>query len=398
MFEGSCGETAWRAPPTSVIMRAMSEAFESLLGRTWLGITGLQWLAAAIILLLFTPALTLMRGLIARGLRSRAERTAWDGDDVVVALVERTRWWFFMLVSLRLATVLLDLPERWDDRVHTALITGGMIQGGIWAASVVRYLVDRRFVRHVEATGTAPDVTPIAQTMLRLAGLMVVWTIVLLVVLSAFGIDITALVAGLGIGGVAIALAVQQVLGDILASISIIVDKPFAPGDFIVVGDMSGTVHKVGVRSTVLKSIGGEELVVSNNDLLSSRIQNFTRMHERRVVFRVGVLYDTSNERLAALPELLREAVERREGVRFDRATLINLADSAIEFEVVYWVLAPEFAVYADVHQALLLDLIRDMRAAGYDFAFPSRTLYVVPPEPPAAAPVKAPVKAPAAA
>jgi len=359
----------------------MSEALETLLERTWLGITGLQWLVAAVILLALTPTLMLVRRVVAGRLRKYALRSASDVDDVIADLVERTRAWFFALIGLRVATLTLDLPERWDHRVHTALIIGGMIQGGLWASTVVRYLVDRRFARHVQAEGVSPQVTPIAQTLLRFAGLILVWAVVVLVVLSAFGINITALVAGLGIGGVAVALAVQQVLGDILASISIIVDKPFQPGDAIQVGQMSGTVRRIGVRSTVLAGLGGEELVVSNNDLLSSRIQNFTRMRERRVVLRVGVVYTTSQELLERLPALLQAAVERREPVRFERAALVSLGESAIEYEVVYWVLTADYSVYTGIHQQLLLDLLREMRELGYDFAFPSRTLYVVPPE-----------------
>lgn len=361
----------------------MPEVLESFLERSYLGITGAQWLLAAAILVTLTAALVVGRRLVGRRLRRAAERTASDVDDMVAALVERSRAWFFALISLRAATVTLDLPERWDHRVHTALIIGGMIQGGLWASTVVRYLVDRRFARAVQAGGSSPQVTPIAQTLLRFAGLVVVWATVLLVVLSAFGIDITALVAGLGIGGVAVALAVQQVLGDILASISIIVDKPFAPGEFIAVGDKAGTVRKIGVRSTVLASLGGEELVLANNDLLSSRIQNYTRMRERRVVFRVAVIYSTPQELLEGLSPLLRAAVERRDKTRFDRATLFNLGESGIEYEVVYWVLSPDYGVYTAIHEQLLLDIIREMRARDYSFALPSRTLYVTPPEGP---------------
>ncbi|MCY1014031.1 mechanosensitive ion channel [Nannocystis pusilla] len=201
--------------------------------RSWLGITGLQWMAASVILLAMTPTLMFVRRILCRRVRKHAVKTDSDVDDAIADLIERTRGWFFALLGLRLATLMLELPERWDHRVHTALIVGGMIQGGIWASTVVRYLVDHRFARHVHAQGASPQVTPIAQALLRLAGLVIVWSIVLLVALSAFGIDITALVAGLGVGGVAIALAVQKVLGDILASVSIIMDKPFQPGDFI---------------------------------------------------------------------------------------------------------------------------------------------------------------------
>lgn len=380
------GAGAWRGLWNSVMLRAMPDTLGAFLDRTWYGITGLEWLVAAAILVVLTPVLVVVRGVVAERLRAAAARTTSDMDDLFATLVGQSRGWFFALIGLRVATVTLDLMERWDHRVHTALIIGGMIQAGIWAGTLVRYVVDRRFARHVQGEGPASQVTPIAQTLLRFAGLVLVWSVVLLVVLSAFGIDITALVAGLGIGGIAIALAVQQVLGDIFASISIIVDKPFAPGEFIALGDISGTVRRIGIRSTVLSSLGGEELVLSNNDLLSSRIHNYTRMHERRVVFKVGVEYSTSDALLAGLSKLLRAAVERRESVRFDRATLINLGDSAIEYEVVYWVLSPGYDVYVAVHQELLLDLVREMRAAGYAFAFPSRSLYVVPPEPPAEA------------
>jgi small-conductance mechanosensitive channel len=352
----------------------MPDRLLAFLHRELFGASGLQWFIALLIVFGVTPLLILARGLVAQRLRRLTERSRIQFDDFLVTLVERTRGWFLAVLALRAASLVFDLPERWDSRAQAALVVFGMIQGGVWAVALVRYLVDIRFVRHVETKG---QVVPVAQTLLRFAGLVVVWTLVLLAVLSSFGIDITARVAGLGVGGVAVALAVQTLLGDVLASISIAMDKPFSPGDYIVVGQDQGTVRRISLRSTVLGGLGGEEIVIANNDLLSSRISNYTRMFERRVKFSVGVLYDTSQELLEALPGLLRSTIDGREKVRFDRATLMNLADSAIQYEVVYWVLDPGYAVYAEIHQRILLDLIRDMRAAGYDFAFPSRTLYM---------------------
>jgi len=349
----------------------------------YLGVSGLQWLIALAIILGGTPLLVLIRVIVTARLRRLAVRSVTDVDDFIVTLVEQTRGWFLALVAARIASLTLGLPDRWDDRAHTALIVGGMIQAGLWAATVIRYLVDRRFAAHIAPSPNQPQVTPIAQTLLRFVGLVLVWSVVLLAALSAFGIDITALVAGLGVGGIAVALAVQRVLGDILASISIVVDKPFEPGDFIAVGGQSGTVRRIGIRSTVLASLGGEELVIANNDMLSNKIQNYTRMSERRVLFKLGVVYDTSQERLAALPGMLRAIVEAQEKIRFGRAVLTGLGDSSIDYEVVYTVLDPDYDIYAGIHQRILLELIRQMRAAGYDFAFPTRTLYVVPPEPP---------------
>ncbi|MBA3547494.1 MAG: mechanosensitive ion channel family protein [Nannocystis sp.] len=359
----------------------MPQPLEFFLDHTYLGVSGLHWLIALAVVLGGTPLLILTRVLVTARLRRLAVRTHTDLDDLVVTLVAQTRGWFFALATTRIATLTLPLPDRWDDRAQTALIVGGMIQGGLWAATLIRYLVDRRFAQHVSPNQA--QVTPIAQTMLRFVGLVLVWSVVLLAALSAFGVDITALVAGLGVGGIAVALAVQRVLGDILASISIVVDKPFEPGDFITVDGSSGTVRRIGIRSTVLASLGGEELVIANNDMLSNQIQNYTRMTERRVVFKLGVVYDTSQARLEALPAMIRAIVEAREKVRFGRAVLTGLGDSAIEYEVVYNVLDPSYDIYAEIHQQILFEMIRQMRAAGYDFAFPTRTLYVIPPEPP---------------
>lgn len=351
----------------------MIDRLSDFLATEYHGITGTQWVAAAAIVVAGTAALWLVRRFVLLRLRRIAGHTSTDFDDFLVSLVERTGRWFLALLMLRAATMVLQFSERWDGRAQVLLIVGGMIQGGLWAGALVRFIVDRRFARHAHAGPTDPRVVPIAQSLLRFAGLVFVWSIVLLAVLSAFGIDITALVAGLGIGGVAIALAVQKILGDVLASISIAVDRPFAPGDYISLGSQQGTVRRIGVRSTVIGGLGGEELVVSNNDMLSARIQNYTRMVERRVSFKLRVVYDTSQELLAGLSGLVRAVIDGREQVRFERATLMNLADWAIEYEVVYWVTDPAFGVYAEIHQQVLLDLIGRMREAGHVFALPTR-------------------------
>jgi small-conductance mechanosensitive channel len=354
------------------------DRLHGLLARHWLGASGLQWFIALVIVFGATPLLLVARRLLAARLRQLADRTRTDLDDFVVGLVERTRGWFLTLLALRGATLVFDLPERWDHRAQIALVIGGMVQGGLWAGALVGYLVDRRFARHLRADD---QVTPVAQTLLRFAGLMAVWSVVLLATLSSFGVDITALVAGLGVGGVAVALAVQKLLGDVLASISIALDKPFVPGDYIAVGDQQGTVHRIGMRSTVIGGLGGEELVVSNNDLLSSRISNFTRMRERRVVFKVGVPYETAEPLLAALPALLRAQIDGREQVRFDRAALTGLGAASVEFEVVYWMTTAETTPYVQTHQQILLAVVSAMRAAGYELVPPGRTTYVVSPD-----------------
>lgn len=359
----------------------MPDSLKDLFAREWLGASGTQWTVALAIVLVATPLLILLRTLITSRLRKLASKTPRDFDDFLVGLIASTRGWFFALLSLRVATLVFDLPERWDTRAQIALVAGGMLQGGIWAAALVRYLVDRRFAHH--AKGSDDQVVPVAQTLLRFAGMVVVWSVVLLAVLSAFGIDITALVAGLGISGIAVALALQRVLGDVLASISIALDKPFVPGDSIAVGDKRGTVHRIGLRSTILGGLGGEELVLPNNDLLASRISNFTRMRERRIDFKLTVPYDTDHEKLAALPAILKAQIDGREQCRFDRAALTNLAERGVEYTVVYWVTSPEYKLYVQLHEQILLAILREMNAAGYTIAAQEGSSSIGPADPP---------------
>jgi len=190
-------------------------------------------------------------------------------------------------------------------------------------------------------------------------------------------VDVTALVAGLGVGGIAVALAVQNILGDLFASFSIVLDRPFVMGDFIIVGDYMGTVEHVGLKTTRIRSLSGEQLVFSNTDLLGSRIRNYKRMAERRVVFSLGVLYQTSPEQLEKIPQMIREIVEAQTPVRFDRAHFKEYGASSLNFEVVYYILDPDYNRYMDIQQAVNLEIYRRFDEEGIEFAYPTQTLYL---------------------
>ena len=200
---------------------------------------------------------------------------------------------------------------------------------------------------------------------------------ILLLILENVGVDVTALIAGLGVGGIAVALAAQNILGDLFSSMSIVLDKPFVLGDFIIVGDMMGTVEKIGLKTTRVRSLSGEQLIFSNSDLLGSRIRNFKRMQERRIVFSIGVAYDTPAEKLTAIPGMLRAAVEAQEPVRFDRAHFAKFGDSALIYEVVYFVLKPDYNLSMDIQQAINLRLFREFADRQIEFAFPTQTLHL---------------------
>jgi small-conductance mechanosensitive channel len=184
-------------------------------------------------------------------------------------------------------------------------------------------------------------------------------------------------VAGLGIVGVAVALAVTAVLGDLLASLFLLLDKPFVVGDFIVVDAFSGTVQDVGLKSTRLRSISGEQIILSNSDLLKSRVRNYKRMTERRVLFTLGVEYGTPEARIAEIPDLLRGIVAANEKARFERAHFQRFGASSLDFEVVYWVTDPDYNLYMDIQQRINLDILRAFREREIGFAFPTQTVRV---------------------
>jgi small-conductance mechanosensitive channel len=206
---------------------------------------------------------------------------------------------------------------------------------------------------------------------------LVIWAGVVLFALDNLGVDITALVAGLGIGGVAIALALQNVLGDLFASLAIVLDKPFVLGDFVRVDDMVGTVEHVGLKTTRIRALSGEQLVFANNDILGSRLQNFGRMFERRIVFTVGVTYQTPRASLEKIPGIIQDAIEAQDDVRFDRSHLSAYGDFSINFESVWFVLSPDFATYMDRQQAIYFAIHEAFEHAAIEFAYPTQTLFL---------------------
>jgi small-conductance mechanosensitive channel len=205
----------------------------------------------------------------------------------------------------------------------------------------------------------------------------VVWFIGLGFLLDNMGYDLTAVIAGLGVGGIAVALAAQNILGDLFNYFVIFLDKPFEVGDFLVVDDKNGVVEHIGVKTTRIKTLSGEQLVFANSDLTSSRIHNYKRMQRRRIVFTIGVTYQTSYENLESLPALLRNIIESQEAVEFDRAHFKAYKDSNLEFEVVYYVLKPDYTFYMDTQQAVNLSIYREFATRGIEIAYPTRTLFL---------------------
>jgi small-conductance mechanosensitive channel len=205
----------------------------------------------------------------------------------------------------------------------------------------------------------------------------VIWVLALLFLLDNMGVQISAVVAGLGIGGIAVALAAQAVLGDLFSYFVIFFDKPFAVGDFIVVGDKMGVVENVGIKTTRLRALGGEQLVFSNTDLTNSRVHNFKKMERRRIVFKLGVTYQTSSEKLRRIPQMVKDIILSQAEAEFDRGHFASYGDFSLNFEFVYYVIGADYAKYMDVQQAINLAIFEAFEKEGIEFAYPSQTLFV---------------------
>jgi len=362
----------------------LAQSVESVLDRVYAGNTLHRWLIAGVVLLAGTLVLLLARRLVVLRMARIAERTATDLDDLAVDLVRRTAGFFLFALALFVARHWLELGETASVYVRRAIEVALLLQLGLWALGVVAFAV-QRMTRGRDSDDPARTM---GLPVLTFVGKVCIWSLVGVLCLQAVGQDINALIAGLGVGGIAIALAAQNILGDLFASITILLDKPFVVGDAIVLGDFQGTVENIGVKTTRLRSVSGEQIIIGNHDLVSSRVRNFKRLTERRQVFTIGITYDTPADKVAALPEILRQIVASVPDTRFDRAHFKSFGDSALLFEVVYFVKKSEFNALMDVQQRINLEIYRRFAAEGIAFAFPTQTVYQFTP---GAQPAKAP-------
>lgn len=306
-------------------------------------------------------------------LEVRARRTVTRVDDVVVAALKRTLSVALLILGVAVGSAALELPPRMHGWLGSIAMVAVLIQIGMWlSAAIVTWVGIERKV-NIEENAAAV----MSMKVMSIVARLLLWSFVVLMALSNLGVDVTALVAGLGIGGIAVALAAQAVLGDLFASVSIITDKPFLLGDFLKVGDHLGSVEDIGLRTTRIRSLSGEQLIFSNGDLLNSRIHNYGRMAERRVVFSIGVTYQTSRAGLEKIPGIIREAIESQDHTRFDRSHFQKFGDFALVFESVYYVLASDYTLYMDIQQAVNFTIHRRFEEEGIDMAYPTQTLFL---------------------
>lgn len=333
----------------------------NILTYTFLNNTLLQWLVAGAVFLLTVLVLLIVRGRAAARTRAQAQPATSNGA-MLVDLLANTRLYAVLAAGLYLAALVMTVSLRLEIILRTVLFTLLILQLAVWGNRLITLMVDREVRRRVSGDDQSSATVHLLGFFTRVA----LWVVVVLAVLDNLpNVQITSLIASLGITGIAVALAVQNILRDLFASLSIALDKPFAIGDYIIVGEQQGTVENIGLKSTRIRSISGEQIIISNSDMLASRIQNFKRMNHRRVLFKIKTPLSLPFEQVTRVPVLLQEIVQAQSDVRFDRAHLQGIAEGTLQFEAVYHVLSPDYSRFMDVQQNVHLGILNRFAQEG---------------------------------
>lgn len=330
--------------------------------------------SAILTFLVFFVGLLLTKKWLLRKIEPRSEGDRHRWDSFLARLLKGTKTLFLFCWAAFSGLSFVYLPPPLENGADKVLFLVTMVQLAIWGGSSISFWMDRHIqAKSYDATGTT------ALGLMNSLSRFLFYSLLLLLSLKNFGVDISALLAGLGVGGIAVALAVRNILGDLLASLTIVLDKPFVIGDLVHVGDYAGTIEKIGLKTTRIRSLSGEQLIFPNADLLQSRLKNFKRMSERRIVFPIHVVLQTPYPELRKIPRIFRTSIEIQPLARFERATLKSIGTFSLEFELVYWVRDQDYNTYMSVHHSINMELIRHFRQERIEFAHPTQTVYVHP-------------------
>ncbi|GGL98903.1 mechanosensitive ion channel protein MscS [Pseudomonas asuensis] len=301
---------------------------------------------------------------------SWSSRSSHGWTHYLGEIIGRTSRLLILLMAIQMGLYVIDLSPAWESRVSHIWFLVLALQFGLWMDAAVLL-----WARSALSSKSGHQRSQLTMTMISLMVRTALWAVVLLSVLANLGVDITAFVASLGIGGIAVALAVQNVLSDLFASLSIGIDKPFEQGDFVVFGDIAGSIEYIGLKTTRIRSLSGEQVICSNTQLLQQTIHNYKRMSERRVLFQFDISYRTPTEKVAEVAPLVKQIITSLEKTRFDRAHLLALESNALKFEVVYYVLSSDYNQYMDIQQSINMALLKELEQRQIKFGMPVRSL-----------------------
>ena len=327
-----------------------------------------DWLLAGVIGVAVWSLLWIARRLIASRYKKYSAARHRMPVRLLAYLIGNTKQFLFIAIALEAAQTSLILPDGVEHIVSNIVLILILLQVGLWAGRAVRFYLETK-----ELERGADQVFAGSLDVINFVARMLIWSLLILVALDNVGVNITALLAGLGVGGVAVALALQNILGDLFASLSIALDKPFVVGDRLEIESYAGKVEHIGIKSTRLRSDTGEQIILSNADILKSRVRNFGRAQEQRALATIRVTYETPTEKLKRIPGLLESIVREQANVRFERCHLKTLGDSALHFELSYFVQQPSLNPMLDLQQAVNFRVIDEFRRLGVEFDYPTQ-------------------------
>jgi small-conductance mechanosensitive channel len=333
-----------------------------------LGIPATEWLIAGVVGVVVWASLWILRDLIASRYKKYSSANNPTLIRLVAYLIGNTTQILFLAVALDVAQESLTLPDGIRHIASNAVMILILIQVGLWAGRAVRFYLEMK-----ELERGADRVFAGSLDIINFVARMLIWSLLILVALDNLGVNITALLAGLGVGGVAVALALQNVLGDLFASLSIALDKPFVIGDNLIIDAFIGKVEHIGIKTTRLRSEGGEQIILSNADILKSRVRNFGRLSQQRILATIRLTYDTPADKLKAMPKVLENIVREHAQARFERCHLKSLGESSFQFELSYFVQQPSINPMLDLQQAVNFRIIDELRRLGVHFAYPTQ-------------------------
>jgi small-conductance mechanosensitive channel len=352
------------------------EILEQLKDVTFWNNTGYDYFLALVVFIGLVFILKIFQVIILARLHKLALKTQTDIDDMLIEVFKKIKPPFYFFVAIYFSIKLLNVSDLFN-KVLLVLFLIAIVFEIVHAIERVLDFIIRRYLEKTQEEGEDNQHSESMINLLKIIVKIILWVMGLLLILSNLGINITSLVAGMGIGGIAIALALQNVLSDLFSAFSIYIDKPFKVGDHIKIGTDRGVVEKIGMKSTRVRTLQGEQLIVSNKELTSVRIQNFRRMEKRRVAVKLGVTYDTPHKKLEAIPGFIEEIVNKVDLVEFDRCFFTEYADSSLIFEVVAFVSSKEIKDYLESMQEINLAIYKKFEQEKIEFAYPTQTIYV---------------------
>ena len=345
---------------------------DDLLNQIYFGNTVLAYLKALGIFILGIIVIIIFRSIILRRLKKWAERTKTTLDDFIIVAIRKSivPILYYGVFYFAVKTLILS------NTFYTVLDIVSIVVIVFFAVKLITSTLDFSIVSYASREAAEERKAKQLKSLSALAR-FVIWGIGLVFLLDNLGFDITAVVAGLGIGGIAVALAAQAILGDLFSYFVIFFDRPFELGDFIIVDDKTGTVEHIGIKTTRIRALSGEQLVLSNTDLTSSRVHNYKKLQRRRVVFQLGVIYQTPADKLKIIPEVVKQIIAAIPDTEFDRGHFKAFGDFSLNFEFVYYVLSSDYAVYMDIQQSINMEIFNKFEKEGIEFAYPTQSLFL---------------------